>query len=431
MAIENEIERPISTVFRRAYIKRRQSSDGLYESSWFEITELIKKWGNFQSSADDIRLNRFTFSGLSMVGQNDEGKFNDERSVDSLWHGYLTRHRTLVKIEAGYVQDDDTELPTTTTQGIYVLDGEVSLDAPQMQAVLNCRSLQSVFDEVRAGEISGIYTNQTASQIFEKIRDHTDGTGIFLFRQYITSTAWSIGSTTLGYVLSTSAAIQDLSVWDMMNKLAEAEGYIVTITRDGGLRFDVREPNTSTVVLQLKGQTQPRQNIISLNKYTEAVSKFYNYIRLRYGDDDTTTAFIISGSITSVDPSNPSWKYGNRIYEFENKFFADTATAQLSADNLRALIGVVKFELDLDCCFLPNVEISDRVGVTYHSYQLGSASLWDFGFWASDTAVLAEDGMNWDDETGEMFNFNQTQFRIIAKKTNLDTFVTSLSLREV
>lgn len=418
-------------MFRRAYIKRRQNSDGLYESSWFEITDLIKRWGQFQSSADDIRLNRFTFSGISMVGRNDQGHFNHESSVDSLWNGYLTRHRTLVKIEAGYIDDTDTELPTETSQGIFILDGEVDLDAPKMEAVLKCLSLQSVFDEVRANELSGVYTAQTASDIFARIRDHTDGSSNFIFRQYITSTSWSIATTTFNYQLSTSAAIQDLSVWELMNKLAEAEGYIVRLTREGGISFQNRDPNTTTVAVHLKGQTQPRQNIIRLNKYTEAVSKFYNYIRLRYGDDDTTTAFIISGTLTTVDPSAASWKYGNRIYEYDNKFFANTATAQESADNLREITGVMKNELELDVCFLPHVDISDRVSVTYVSVNLQGARLWDAEDWASNSATLEFDGLSWDKETGDTFNFRETPFRILAKKTNLDTFVTNLTLREV
>src|SRR3989304_226566 len=208
-----EIERPISRPFRRAHIKRRQTSNGLLESSWFSITDLVKPWGEFESSVDDVRFNRYKFSGLNIVCRNDGGDFNPESNVASLWNGYLTRYRTLVRIQAGYYQDDDTELPTETTQGIFVLDDEIVMDSIANEAILNCRSLQSIFEEVRANDLIGVYTTQTASDIFARIRDHTDGSARFVFREFITSTSWSIAATTINYALSTSSSIANLSVW--------------------------------------------------------------------------------------------------------------------------------------------------------------------------------------------------------------------------
>jgi hypothetical protein len=44
---------------------------------------------------------------------NNDGYFSDESNVDSLFYGTLGIHRTIVKIEAGYIDTDDTEYPTT------------------------------------------------------------------------------------------------------------------------------------------------------------------------------------------------------------------------------------------------------------------------------------------------------------------------------
>src|SRR5687767_3648720 len=99
------IGRPTHQVFRRAYIKRRQTSDGRYESSWLEITKFVKSWGVFESSVDALRLNRFVHSDIQLIVRNDTGAFNPESNVTSLWSGYMTRYRTLVRIQAGYLDE--------------------------------------------------------------------------------------------------------------------------------------------------------------------------------------------------------------------------------------------------------------------------------------------------------------------------------------
>ena len=55
-----------------------------------------------------------------------------------------------MRIQAGYTQDNGTELPTDTTQGIFVMDNEIVQDTVGNQVRLQCSSLRSVFDEVRA-----------------------------------------------------------------------------------------------------------------------------------------------------------------------------------------------------------------------------------------------------------------------------------------
>lgn len=429
--LNHEIERPISTTFRRAHIRRRQTSDGLYESSWTSITDKVKKWGQFNSQIDDVRLNRFIFSGLTIVCRNDEGDFNPESSPNSLWNGYLTRYRTLVRIQAGYEQDDRTELPTDTTQGVFILDDEIKINSIANEATLNCRSLASIFEEVRANDLGGIYTTQTASDIITRIRDHTDGSGRLVFQQFISSGAWSIATTTTNFLLSTSAAVSDKSVWDLMVMLAETEGFILNFTRSGGIVFKNRDANTTTSVIDLGGQGVSRPNVIALNWHKEAIDKFYNFIRMKYIDSDTSTSYVTAGTITSVDPSNTSWKYGARAYEFENTFLNNTTAAQSAVNAVFSMTSIMKVELEIKCLFLPHIDVLDRVTLTYLSYNLGDAVLWDTEDWASDAAIDPDDGMNWDAELGENFNFNGEAFKILSKSTNLDDFTTVLTLREV
>ena len=190
MGLEFEIERPISTAFRRAEIKKRQTSDGRFEASFSsDITDKVKSWGSVNAQTDSIRLNKFNHQGLSLRVLNDDGSFNVETDQSSIWNGFLTRYRSLLRIQAGYEDDDGNELPTDSTIGIYVMDNEIVTDGETLETVIQASSLKSIFDEVQADDVAGLGVTLSAGAIISTIRDHTDGAGIAIFREFITSTA--------------------------------------------------------------------------------------------------------------------------------------------------------------------------------------------------------------------------------------------------
>jgi hypothetical protein len=420
MAIQFEIERPVASVFRRCSIKRRSSTTGLYESSWYDVTEFIKSWGTFRRTVDDLRLNLFTHSGVTLTMRNDTGAFNREDNSSSLWKNYLTRYRTLVKIEAGYVQDDSTELPTDTSVGVFILADEIPIDAQANEATLQCRSLVSVFDEVRAADVVGITGSLTADQIVARIRDHTDGSGNFIFRQFITSTAWTIQSTTNYYNLTTSV-LGSMSVWSLMTSIAESESFLLFITRTGGFEFRDRNERTSTSQFTFRGLGFPDPTIIEMKDFREALNKFFNFFRLQFKDEDTTTSFVTAGVATSVDPSNTAWKYGARVYEFSNSFFGTSTVAQVVVNNLLDQFSSVKNECQIRTKFVPHLEISDKVLLSYRSYDIVGATLWDLFNW--DEADWATEGDN--------FDLTDAEFKVISIQTDLNKFVTTFTLREI
>lgn len=413
------IRKPVANVFRRAYIKRRLSATGLFETDWLEITRYIRRWGSFTAAIDDVALNKFTHSGIRLTVVNDGGEFNPESNDNSLWFGYLTRYRTLVKIEAGYFDEDETELPADPTQGIYLLDGEIKISAKTNAAVLNCKSMVSVFDDIVATDISGLGATLTASEIITRVRDHTDGAGTAIFHQFITSTAWSIQTTTLNYNLATTTSLDGLTTWELMQKIAEAEGFQVHITRTGGFEFSDRLANTTTVSLSLYGQGFAGPNIIELGEYKEALDKYHNYFRFQWAEADTATSYVFAGTTTTVDPNNLSWKYGNKIYKFENTFFLTATTAQTVVDNLLTEFQSLKDELVVKAKFLPDTDIGDLLAVHFYSYGLADATIWDQFNW---------DEANWSDP-GENFEWNGVEFKVLSRKTDLQNFTTTLRLR--
>jgi len=432
--LDGIIREPIKRPFRTVSIKRRSATTGLYESSWFDITNLVEKYGTLQTSLDDTRLNLFVHSGVQITVRNDNGQFNPETEGASIFYGYLTRVRTLLKIEAGYTDGSGNSFPTDPSQGVFIMTGDINIVSQNNQVVLNCKSLNSPFQETRAEEIPGITDGSlTASQIFERIRDATDGSNNYLFRNFITSTAWNIQTTTTLYTgINTTTVIEDLSVWELMNKIAEAENYVVYITRFGGINFHDRQPNTTASQFSFYGAGFRSPNVIKLTSYKEALDKLFTHVRFKYLEEDTASSYIESGTATTVSATSDEWKYGRRTYQFENKFFVSTSVAQAVATNLVNNFRNLASELDMDCEFIPHLELLDYVSVSYREGSIGSENLWDLRDWASDTTTTdSPQVLIWAGETGSTVDFNNKAFKIISRRTNLDNFVTSYRLREV
>lgn len=419
-------------VFRRAAIKRRNTSDGKYESSWTDITPFVKSWGTFNSSVDDVRLNRFRHSGITLKVRNDTGAFNPETDANSLWNGTLSRFRTLVRIQGGYKDENDAELPTDTSLGIYIMSEEIPRSAKSNDVVLSCKSLVSIFDEVVADEVPGIGATLTASELITRIRDHTDGSSNFIFREFITSTSWTIQATTNNYNLATTTSgLEGMSVWELMSKLAECEGFVVLVNRTGGFEFRNRDARTTTAALEFRGQGFVNPNVISFDSSNEAFDKYYNRFRLKWTEADTSTSYVEAGSGTAIDPSSTAWKYGNRTYAFENQFFLTSTAAQTIVNNLKTTFEDVEEEVALTAKFTPHIEVLDRVTLSYRSYSLEGLSLWDTFDWASDTAVAPGDGGNWATEEGENFDYTDVEFKVLSRNTSLDNMTTNFTLRRV
>jgi hypothetical protein len=426
--IRNSIHYP----FRKVEIKRRSLTTGLYETDWFEITDFVEQYGTLQTSLDDQRVNVFVHSGVNLAVKNDHGEFNPEWDGQSMFYGYLTRVRTLVRITAGYTDGAGNQFPTDAVQGIFIMTGEINVISSNNRVNLNCKSLNSIFQETRAVEVAGINGSLTASEIVEKIRDATDGSGNFLFRTFITTSSWSIQTTsTLVDNLVTSTSLEPYSVWELMVALAEAENYVVHITKSGGVVFGDRLPNTIDPSFSLYGAGYREPNIIKITSYKEAVDKLFTHIRFKFLESDTETSFIEAGTITTVDPRSDAWKYGRRTYELENTLFSDTGTAQQVASKIFNEFSNLRSEVEVDCLFMPHLELLDRIDVSYREGDIGSVYVWDRWDWAADTTT--SDGPNvlfWASETSATIDFTQKNFKIISRKTNLDSFVTTLRLRE-
>lgn len=408
---------PSVDVFRRLWIKRRQESDGLFEPNWQEVSKYVKRWGTVERSIDSVRLNRFRNSGFNFTARNDEGKFNHEDNINSLWNGYLTRYKTLVKVEAGYTADNGIEYPVIPTLGIFLMNQEIPQSGETNDLNIPCSSLQTIFDGVRSADIGGIVgATLTASAIVAKVRDHTDGSGNFIFRPFITSTAWNIETTTTNYLFTAD----DLggSAWDLMERLAGDEAKVLLITRTGGIDFRSRDPRAATSAFSFYGLGFPRTNLIKLQDYREAWDKYYTFFRFKFAEADTSTSYVTAGTMTTVSPLSVPWTYDSRTYEVpETRAVPNTATAQAIVDRLHSeFAGDVPVDATWQAKFNPELEVLDRVTASYHSYDLAGKTLWDTFNWDGATWAAEGDNFDWDDKP----------FKVLSLGTDLETFAVTV-----
>ena len=360
--------------------------------------------------------------------KNDYGEFNAETDPNSLFFRWLTRYRTLLKIEAGYEDTDGTEYPSSSEQGLFILTGEISLSPRKNEVRLAFQSIMYPFEETPANEIDGLIGTLTASGMIEVLRDSTDGSGNYLFREFITSTSWDISATTQEYLVATTTALDGLSCWDLVSSLAESENYIVCIKRDGTFFFGSREDTNTT--FDLLGRNYIRPNIIEIKSYKEAIDKLYTSVRVQYEDADTSTSYIEVGGKIKVDPTSYEWTFGKKIYETENLLIPTRSMAKDVANKIRTEFSSLKKEMNVDCLFLPTIELLDKTNVFYRQEVDSAQDVWDSKNWADSTTAASVSPMYWAGATLGAFNFYGKEFKVIGKETNLDNLKTSLILRE-
>lgn len=428
MTIIDQIKKSHSRVFRKAYIKRRLSTTGLFETDWLEITNDVKKYGKIRREIDDTRPSRFRFSPMKLVMANDNGLYNTEDSPSSLWNGYASIQRTLVKIEAGFIDSTlaadgtrtNTVFPSTTTVFIGIISGDFNVDNTN-EVAINVAPLTKVFQDYPARQLAFSQLSGTANTFLTNIRDQTDGAGAFIFRPFFgdTTTNFDFTSTGTNYSWATSATQEfvEKTVWEAIEIFAEAEQYVPYITRDGKFRFVPGNPLTSTASFEFFGLgTNDRtygHTIKKIAKYGKKVSAYFSYIQVKYNDASTITSYEVAQTQFSVDGQNNPWNFGHRKYDIDNTLIPNSATAQNVATQVLTELGTLRDEIEMTTTFIPHLEILDRIEVSYSTRSVDPRALWDRVNW---------DEFNWDASVGDALNLSAKEFKILSIEMDLDKF---------
>lgn len=465
--INSLIKSPVATVFRRAYIKRRSATTGLFESGWQNVSADIKSYGKITNQIESARRYKLIFGNLKLTMENSDGRYNPHSDLGSLWYGYLNQQRTLVKIEAGYqssqknangiwvnsefpsdsLWDDnswdapdslwDSTIPSTIFTG--VISGDIVF-SDNNNVVFNVKPLQSVLQEYPARNLTGwTTTGLSASQFVTMVRDQTDGAGSFIFRPFFgdTTTNWDISTTSNVFPnLNTSGAqdVVDKNVWDVIEKISEAENFIAYVTRAGVFKFVNRSNVATSTVYQFHGSgsfnTTYGHTIKKINSYGFRASKYYSRVQIKYQNADTITSYQISESTLTVSASSNPWILGAKTLAIENFYITNTATASTLATTIFNDVSALKNEVDFETSFIPHLDLFDRFSITYDPNPFSQSNLWDQNNWGADDTSMSTD-LIFDKSNFDSLLLSGQEFKFLSLEIDLDNFSNKFIAREV
>jgi len=466
MSIEDLIKKNRTRIFRRAFIRRRLAGSGQFESDWLEITSDVVSWGSIKTETETERFNRFRLGSVKLTVRNDDGRFNDETDENSYWFGYASRNRTLLRIDAGFINEtlgadgiwDQVRTPTggivfdesLFDTGVFddvpsVFIGIINGDIPsnsQNKLTINAQPLSQVFKDFPAKNLTGYTsTGMTSSQFVTMIRDQQDGSGNYIFRPFFANTTSSWVFTTTGVVygnLNTSGAAEviDKNVWDILENLAEAENSWVYVRPNGEFNFRQRAVSATTTAFHFFGpgyfSSDYGCTIKNISKLAPAVSKYYSQVQLKWVNTDTTTSYESTSASLEVSGNNAVWNLGFRAYNFENFWIPSAAVAASVVNNVFNNLSSLKREIEFTTSFIPHLEPRDIVSVSYDAAGAASAtSAWDLADWADTAGSLPlSTDLIWDGSRGNALKLNAEEFYVLSVELGLDSLETKFICRE-
>lgn len=439
-SIKNEIKKPYSIVFRKAYIKRRSLTTGLFESAWVEVTNDVKRWGSINTSIDVERYGKLSFSGLQMVMANIDGSYNPNDNTDSLWSGYADQQRTLVKIECGFYDQwigvdgvyRNEIFPDDPTVFVGIISGDPYV-SDDNEVTFDVQPLTQVFRDFPCNQLSGFTsTGLTASEFMGILRDQTSG-GSYIFRPFFgdTSTYWEITATTQIYAnLNTSSAadLHQLTVWDAIERLAQSENYVSYITPTGKFRWVPRTVGSSATFqffgLGITPNFEYGHTIKRIFRYGKKLTNFYSRVAVKFVNADTNTSFVNTSTTFAVNGTNTAWNLGYRTFSVENYWIANSAMAATIAGQIFNDVSSLNAEINFSTSLIPHLNILDRVSLSYDATDFANRNAyWDINDW--------DDELIWDGGRGDAIVLNAQAFKVLSININLDNLETRFVCKQL
>lgn len=416
-------------VFRRMYIKRRRKDTGLFEDTWTEISNDVLKWGKIDRSVDAQQYNKFKFGGVRFQVANDSGRYNPETNPSSLWFGFLSPQRSLVRVEAGFVHETlsaagiwtKTEYPQEDGTTAAAFTGVIIGDTPtsdKNEVTFLAQPLSDLFRQYPARLLNGYTTTGlTASQFIESVRDHTDGSGNFVFRPFFgnTTSNWNIQPTTVLFGELNSRTAEDIidqNVWTVVEKLAQAENFVPYVGKNGVFNFVPRTAASATTFEFHGARSFDREYGRTIKKISAAgpkYSKYYSRVNVRWDTAFTQTSVETVEAEFKLTADNLPWIYGHKTFDLVNRWIQSASVAAQIAQTIFSDVSVLKNEIQFTSSFVPQLEIFDRISITYSNLEFSNNSLWDLNLW-SRKAGTESIVIDTDDFTSAVIMFNPSWY---------------------
>jgi hypothetical protein len=383
---------------------------------------------------------------MNITVANDRGIYNPEDDEASLWFGYASQQRTLVKIETGFIHQTlassgiytNTEYPSNPVAFVGFIYGDIFV-SDSNEITFPIKPLTEVFRTFATVNLTGYTTTgMTASRFIQTLRDQTDGSSNYIFRPFFqdTTTNWVFTSSSIIYpdINNTATSVApgsqsndfyEKNCWEAIEKLAESEDLVPYITREGAFVFSDRDPNTTTASFEFFGRgftpNDYGSTIKKINRFGKKMSSYYSRVEVKWIQTHTTTAIVATQSSMIVSGVNDAWNYGQKTFKLENFWIQTITSARTLCNNIYSQVSARKSEIDFTTSFVPHLELLDLVEISYESSELSSNDRWDINDWAADSTISSND-LIWPIQTGDAIRLAAREFKLVSIELNLDNF---------
>ncbi len=340
-----------------------------------------------------------------------------------------------------YVDDDLWDQAFWDTEETINFTGIISGDPvpnDQNEVSFNIRPMMQIFRDFSARNLTGYDSSMTASKFMELLRDQTDGSSNFIFRPFFEDTTanWDIATTTTIYTeLNTATAedVRDLNCWEVIERLSEAENHIAYVDTQGKFVFKDRNNAGTATAFEFhglnSGDTEFGHTIKRIVSFGKKISKFYSRVEVKHNSDNTATSISVAESSLIVAGNNSSWNLGQRTLKINNVWIP-ASTADSIAAFIFNEVSTLKKEIKFSSSFVPQLDILDKITMTYNSGEFAFSSLWDVNNWGDDTEVAQPTDLIWNGNEGDATDLDDKEFNLLSYEVHLDNLQCNFIARE-
>lgn len=445
MALIDEINKDYQYTFKTLSMKRRLLTpvgSNYFETDWLDLSDYILSIDPITWNIDDVELNEFTQGDFTLTLVNRLQEFSPETNSGSFFSSYLTRHKTKIKVTAGYT---DPETGTSYSYDIGI--GTINADDINIESdstiTIPCISPTMIFDEQTAEDVNdgtlagGIITTETDFRLIDAGASFDE----YYIGLKVTNTTTGESTEITNYASGTELMLQDdiFSLadsysfgnqirWWRGQTISQLVQAIYDLQKRGNYVFhpflegsDISPENDITVDLadftdmtcrealgklaeisnsvwyvgadwRLKFRSRTPVgasvfdftnqgmyvNILGVSAYNDGLKKVYNRVSWK----DSKPLIYVEEAGWQVGDDSSSWKYGSRSYEIDNPFVTDNTLRTTICRNILQEFTLPKEEIILHTKFIPHLELLDPVTVTYVGVPAKNPGyFWNKSYW--------------------------------------------------
>lgn len=374
--IKSNTHRPVL----RLYIKRRLVS-GSYETNWRRVDILdgvdqVIDWGTVTYEIDSNPSTDqydFSISSVTLQVSNFHGKWNNENSDTSYFFPfdtYLTRKLTRIKIEAAYLDTDNSEVGTTTIFEGLIEKVAVSEDRV---ATINCMSYLYILKQYPISDLAYSATNRHVSDIVNDIFGQSK------ISDFITLNT----NTPYNDIHIDNPSQLDGDYWDVITNIALLSQSVPAMTSPTTIDFVAREAG-ATSVWNFYGAGYNTPDIFNVMEYDDEGGK---RVIIRWEESDGTLYAESSNTTLKLKYLQTPSKV--------NLSNVKTADRQSVLDNLLAYWESPKQTLTFDTkMLLDQVKVMDKITVSIAGIYPENAARWGAFTWGDFTWSVSKGGLS-------------------------------------